>query len=62
MNANHDMFTGGHGFFEFLDTDPRFARQGGASYFALENEHWLVAALDTAWEWNSCGRWRTEFR
>jgi hypothetical protein len=50
LNANHDMFTGGRGYFEFLDQDKRFSRQKGCSYFALENEHWLIAGLDTAWE------------
>lgn len=50
LNANHDMFTGGHGYFGCLDSDPRFEPQQGYSYFALENEHWIVAGLDTAWE------------
>jgi hypothetical protein len=44
------MFTGGHGYFEFLDTDMRFSRQKGCSYFAMENEHWLIVGLDAAWE------------
>jgi hypothetical protein len=50
LNGNHDMFTGGHGYFGFLDEDPRFSRQRGCSYFALENENWLIVGLDTAWE------------
>jgi hypothetical protein len=50
LNANHDMFTGGHGYFGCLDSDVRFARQKGFSYFALENSDWLVVGLDTAWE------------
>jgi hypothetical protein len=50
LNANHDMFTGGHGYFQCLDSEQRFERQKGYSYFALENEHWIVAGLDTAWE------------
>jgi hypothetical protein len=50
LNGNHDMFTGGEGYFKFLDTDNRFRRQKGCSYFALENAHWLIAGLDTAWE------------
>jgi hypothetical protein len=44
------MFTGGHGYFGCLDSDPRFAAQKGYSYFALENDNWLVVGLDTAWE------------
>jgi 3',5'-cyclic AMP phosphodiesterase CpdA len=50
VNANHDMFTGGHYYFRFLDKDPRFSRQNGCSYFALENDYWLIVGLDTAWE------------
>jgi hypothetical protein len=50
LNANHDMFTGGHGYFAALDSDARFASQLGFSYFALESTHWLVVGLDTAWE------------
>jgi hypothetical protein len=50
LNANHDMFTGGHGYFELIDSDQRFSRQKSCSYFAFENDNWLIAALDTAWE------------
>ena len=50
LNGNHDMFTGGHQYFEFLNKDPRFARQAGCSYFGLENDDWLILGLDTAYE------------
>jgi hypothetical protein len=49
LNGNHDMFSGGHSFFDFLRRDVRFGRQNGCSYFALENEHWLIFGLDTAY-------------
>jgi hypothetical protein len=49
LNGNHDMFTGGHAYFDFLLKEPRFARQGGTSYFALENEVWQILGLDTAY-------------
>jgi hypothetical protein len=49
LPGNHDMFAGGHGFFEFLNHDTRFRRQRGCSYFALENEDWLVLGLDSAY-------------
>ena len=50
LNANHDMFAGGQGFYRLLDHDPRFKRQGGASFFCLENQYWQIFGLDTAYE------------
>jgi hypothetical protein len=49
LNGNHDMFSGGHGFFDFLRSDARFRRQNRCSYFALENDDWLIFGLDTAY-------------
>ena len=50
LNANHDMFAGGQGFYRLLDEDNRFARQAGASFFCLENQYWQIFGLDTAYE------------
>jgi hypothetical protein len=50
LNANHDMFTGGHAYFDFLLRHPLFARQGGSSYFSMENEHWQILGLDTGYD------------
>lgn len=50
LNANHDMFTGGHAYFDYLLQEPRFARQGGSSYFSLENDDWQILALDTGYD------------
>lgn len=50
LNANHDMFTGGHAYFDYLLQEPRFARQGGSSYFSLENDHWQILGLDTGYD------------
>ena len=55
LNGNHDMYSGGHGYFDHLLKDKRFRRQrsGGhfpASYFSLETDHWQVLGLDSAWE------------
>jgi Calcineurin-like phosphoesterase len=54
LNGNHDMYSGGRGFFDTLLVDPRFQRQRAAngaptSWFALQSEHWDVVGLDTAW-------------
>lgn len=55
LNSNHEMYAGGHGFFSALLVDPRFTKQQGLSYFALQNQHWLVIGLDTAY----FGRWKS---
>jgi hypothetical protein len=46
------MYSGGYGYFDTLLQDPRFARQGRASFFRLYNRHWQILGLDTAWEDN----------
>jgi Calcineurin-like phosphoesterase. len=43
------MYSGGHGFFNWLRTDPRFAKQQGCSYFLLENKLWQLFGLDSAY-------------
>jgi len=48
--GNHDMYSGGYGYYEELLMDPRFAGHQGSSYFSLENDHWRVFGLDTGWE------------
>jgi Calcineurin-like phosphoesterase len=50
LNGNHDMFSGGHAYFNFLLADPRFHRQQRSSFFSLHNRHWDIIGLDTAWE------------
>ena len=49
LNANHDMFGGGHAYFGHLLKQPRFDQQNGCSYFCLENKHWQIFGLDTAY-------------
>ena len=44
-NANHEMYTGGEGYFRVLL--PAFQQK--ASYFALQNDHWVLAGLDSAY-------------
>lgn len=43
------MYSGGHGFYELLE-DPRFAGHQGYSFFHLQNEHWNILGLDTAYK------------
>lgn len=56
LNGNHDMYSGGYGYFDTLLTEPRFLSwhrdQGGrpSSYFLIESKHWQAYGLDTSWE------------
>lgn len=49
LNGNHDMYSGGDGYFELLD-DARFAGHGGLSFFHLRNANWDILGLDTAYD------------
>lgn len=50
LNGNHDMYCGGEGYFGACLRDPRFARQGGSSVFALRSPSWQLLALDSSYE------------
>jgi hypothetical protein len=50
LSGNHDMYSGGHGYFNVLLADPRFAGQSGCSYFALANDHWQLLGLDSSYK------------
>jgi hypothetical protein len=50
LNGNHDMYSGGHAYFDFLLKDRRFKKQAGASFFCLENARWRIFGLDSAHE------------
>ena len=45
-NGNHEMYTGGQGYAARIL--PAFGQQ--ASYFAMQNDHWLLVGLDTAYK------------
>lgn len=45
MNANHDMYSGGYGYFEHILP----AIKQPASYFNLQNRHWRLLGLDSAY-------------
>jgi 3',5'-cyclic AMP phosphodiesterase CpdA len=48
LNGNHDMYSGGRGYFGVLAQAP-FAQQHGTSCFRLSNDHWQFIGLDTAY-------------
>ncbi len=45
LNGNHDMYSGGFGYYDKIL--PAFQQDG--SYFAVQNEHWVLVGLDTAY-------------
>jgi len=60
INGNHDMYSGGHGYFKTLLADPRFACQQRSSWFSIENKHWRIVGIDTAWDEEGIHDPRTE--
>jgi hypothetical protein len=54
-SGNHDMYSGGYGYFRTLLRDKRFAAQHSAdrkptSFFRLRSPSWDFVGLDTAWD------------
>ncbi len=52
LNANHDMYSGGKGYFDYLLNDTRFKAQEKSSFFSLENDKWLLLGVDTGYHTN----------
>jgi calcineurin-like phosphoesterase family protein len=50
LNGNHDMFSGGHAYFDFLLANERFVRQQRNSFFSLRNDNWDIIGMDTAYD------------
>ncbi len=49
LNSNHEMYSGAQGYFgKGLKAAP-FAEQNNTSYFAIENDKWIVIGLDSAY-------------
>jgi hypothetical protein len=46
-NSNHEMYTGGYGYFDHTLVHPRF--QQSSSCFAMQNANWLLVGLDSAY-------------
>lgn len=45
LNSNHEMYSGGYGYFDHIL--PAFKQT--SSYFAFQNDHWLLVGLDTGY-------------
>ena len=55
LNGNHDMYSGGFGYFGTVLADPRFRHQWSAdgkatSFFRLRSPSWDFIGLDTSWD------------
>ena len=62
LNGNHDMYSGGDGYYELLDKEERFAGPKGLSFFHLQNKYWDLLGLDTAYKDHDLGREATGWR
>lgn len=55
LNGNHEMYSGGKGYFSALKGEPLTHRVGDervpqeVSYFCLQNDHWRVVGIDTGY-------------
>jgi len=47
LNSNHEMYSGAKPYFQAINGSP-FDQQAGCSYFALENDNWIIVGLDSA--------------
>ena len=48
LNSNHEMYSGANPYFKAIAGSP-FGLQNGCSYFALENNNWVIVGLDSAY-------------
>ncbi len=61
LNGNHDMYSGGHGYFDTLLREDYLIRWHGdasgepSSFFLIEDQDWQVFGLDTSWNTPSLG-------
>ncbi len=61
LNGNHDMYSGGHAYFDTLLRQKGLIRWHGddkgepSSFFLIENDDWQVFGLDTSWNIPSLG-------
>jgi hypothetical protein len=48
LNSNHEMYAAAQGLIQVALTSPKFALQQGVTYFALENDAFVIVGLDSA--------------
>jgi len=55
LNSNHEMYSGGSPYFDVALAAPKFALQKQSSFFALENDKWIIVGLDSAYYSSEAG-------
>jgi len=55
LNSNHEMYSGAKPYFQVALADNLFAVQQQRSFFALENDNWVIVGLDSAYYSNAEG-------
>lgn len=50
LNSNHEMYSGGQGYFRVALQNAKFSAQQRLSYFALELPKWVIVGLDSAYD------------
>lgn len=59
LNANHEMYSGGFAYFDFLDSNRAFpAQEQEGSYFSLWSERYQIIGIDTAHDYKHNGELR----
>jgi predicted phosphodiesterase len=49
LNGNHEMYSGGDGYFVDVLSNAQFQAQRNLSYFALTNDSWVIVGMDSAY-------------
>jgi hypothetical protein len=49
LNSNHEMYSGAKPYFQRALKNQLFSLQNGSSFFALENQDWVIVGLDSAY-------------
>ena len=55
LNSNHEMYSGGSPYFDVALANSKFALQNQSSFFALENDKWIIVGLDSAYYSSEAG-------
>ena len=50
LNSNHEMYSGGQGYFRVALQSAKFSAQQRLSYFALDLPKWVIVGLDSAYD------------
>jgi len=53
LNSNHEMYSGGEGYFKCALASSFFKKQNNSSYFAIRFKPWVIIGLDSAYFDNS---------